>query len=126
MEKNFYRTSYKTNDNFLTYINASRGFRNGGQNVYTFLYPDVTESPYKSELLWNYELGLKSVFFDGKLTTNLAFYYNKWNDMQVITRNISEMSLTENVASVHSTGVDAEINLNPLKGLLCNFCRQLY
>jgi outer membrane receptor protein involved in Fe transport len=110
--------TYKPTKNILTYANASRGFRRGGLNVDISMYPDVTDPSYKSESFWNYELGLKSGTTDGKLIANAAFYYNVWTDMQVITRNIANMPLTENVGQAHTTGVDLEINWLPLKGLL--------
>ena len=111
--------SYKALDNILIYANASRGFRSGGQNLYTFLYPGSSES-YDSETLWNYELGVKSTLLEGKLIANAAFYYNDWKDMQVITRSISDLNLTENVGKAHTAGIDAEISWLPIKGLLLN------
>ena len=110
--------TYKPTKNILIYANASKGFRRGGLNVDISMYPDVTDPSYKSETFWNYELGLKSGTTNGKLIANVAFYYNIWNDMQVVTRNIANMPLTENVGKAHTTGVDLEINWMPVKGLL--------
>lgn len=109
--------SYKPSEKLLMYANASKGFRSGGQNIFQFLYPGSPEF-YDSETLWNYEFGLKSTMLDGKLVANAAFYYNDWKDMQVITRSISDLSLTENVAAAHTSGIDTEISWMPIKGLL--------
>ena len=111
--------SYRPTDNILVYGNASKGFRSGGQNLYTFLYPGSPET-FDSESLWNYELGLKSSFLNGKLIANAAFYYNDWKDMQIVTRSVSDLNLTENVGAAHTAGVDAELSWLPIKGLLFN------
>ena len=109
--------SYKPTDKVLVYANVSKGFRSGGQNLYTFLYPGSPET-YNSESLWNYELGLKSALLDGKLIANAAFYYNDWTDMQVVTRSLSDLNLNENVGKAHTAGIDAEMLWMPIKGLL--------
>lgn len=111
--------SYKPDNNILVYVNASKGFRSGGQNLYTFLYPGSPDT-YDSETLWNYELGLKSSLLDGKLIANAAIYYNDWKDMQVVTRSVSDLNLNENVGKAHTAGIDAEISWMPLRGLLFN------
>jgi len=109
--------TYKPGKNILTYANASRGFRSGGQNVYYFLYPGASSS-YNSESLWNYELGFKTSFMNEKLIFNAAYFYNDWTDMQIVTRNISDLKLTENVGKAHTTGVDLEITWVPVNGLM--------
>jgi len=110
--------TFKPKENVLTYATASKGFRRGGLNVDISVYPDVTDPYYKSESFWNYELGLKTSFSDGKLIANAAFYYNDWEDMQVVTRNIVGLQLIENVGKAHTTGADVEISWMPVKGLL--------
>ena len=110
--------TFKPIENVLTYATASRGFRRGGLNVDISMYPDVTDPYYKSESFWNYELGLKTSFINGKLVANVAFYYNDWKDMQVVTRNIVGLALIENVGKAHTTGTDFEINWMPVKGLI--------
>ena len=111
--------SYKPSNKLLVYINASKGFRSGGQNLYAFMYPGSPET-YKSETLWNYEFGIKSTILDRKLIANAAIYYNDWKNMQVITRSISDLNLTENVGKAHTAGVDAELSWLPIKSLLFN------
>ncbi len=109
--------TYKVSDNILTYVNAAKGFRRGGLNVSVAVFENANKA-YKSETLWNYELGLKTSSDDGKLVANAAFYYNVWTDMQVTTQTLAGMELTENVGKAHTTGVDGEINWRPIEGLL--------
>ncbi len=110
--------TYKPIDNVLIYANAAKGFRRGGLNIDISMYPDVTDPSYKSETLWNYELGIKTSSSDGKLTANASLFYNDWKDMQVVTRDIAGFPLTQNVGKAHTAGVDLEVNWAPIKGLL--------
>ncbi len=108
--------TYKPSNSVITYATASKGFRSGGQNLFAFMF-EGSPTSYDSESLWNYELGVKSTIFNGKLIANAAFFYNDWTDMQLITRSLASLNVVENVGKAHTTGLDAEITWIPLKGL---------
>lgn len=109
--------TFKPNNNIITYITASKGFRSGGQNVYAYLFEGAPTS-YGAETLWNYEFGVKSVLFNNKVIANAAIFYNNWTNMQVRTRSYASLTATENVGKAHTSGVDIDISWMPLKGLL--------
>ena len=108
--------TYKIDKNVITYLSASKGFRSGGQNLFAFMFEGAPTS-YGPESLWNYELGVKSAFANGKVIANAAFFYNSWTDMQLNTRNLASLNVVENVGKAHTTGIDAEISWMPVKGL---------
>jgi outer membrane receptor protein involved in Fe transport len=60
--------TYQINDDVLTYVTYSEGFRSGGANPLrnTSVLPDE----YDSDTLKNYEIGLKSEWFDNTLRFN--------------------------------------------------------
>jgi outer membrane receptor protein involved in Fe transport len=73
--------NYKPNDDLLFYVTASEGFRIGGTNTAPGIPPEnITYGP---DSLWNYELGAKTTFADGRVRLNSAIYYVDWSDIQL-------------------------------------------
>jgi iron complex outermembrane receptor protein len=64
--------------NQLVYARVEEGYKAGGFN---------SEGPaeYGPEHTWNYELGHKAVWLDGKLETTAAFFYIDWRNIQEAT-----------------------------------------
>jgi len=87
---------------FLTYFTYSEGFRPGGFNRSV---SDVANDAagvgqyqkpngYSPDSLTNYEIGLKSEFFDHRLQVNLSAYYMEWDDVQLLFFNPTELGNT--------------------------------
>jgi outer membrane receptor protein involved in Fe transport len=66
----------------MLYALASQGYRAGGAN--TALAVNVCGAPgsYESDDLWNYEIGLKSLWQDGRMQLNVTLYTIDWSDAQ--------------------------------------------
>lgn len=76
--------SYKVNENALVFFQAASGYRPGGFNPGNAMaVPAIPDSQYTSDTLWNYELGLKSQWFDNRLVFNLSAYIIDWSDIQL-------------------------------------------
>lgn len=78
-----YRLSvnWRPDDDTLLYATYSKGFKSGGWN--TNRNPAL-RGPVGSEKIDNYELGLKSQFFDNRVTFNLAAFYYKYRGIQAL------------------------------------------
>ena len=63
---------------------------------------------FKSDSVWNYELGEKGEFFDRQLTLNVDVYYERWNSPQLAT-NISGFGYTVNGANASILGTELEM-----------------
>ncbi len=65
-----------------------------------------------------YEIGTKNIFFDGKLTANLALYHTEVTGYQ-ITQNISvppnQVSLTRNGGNARINGAELELLIRPVR-----------
>ncbi len=65
-----------------------------------------------------YEIGTKNVFFDGKLTANLALYHTEVKGYQ-ITQNVSvppnQVSLTRNGGNARINGAELELLIRPVR-----------
>jgi iron complex outermembrane recepter protein len=73
-----YSISYKPDDRMNVYATASRGNHAGGFNGATALIPT-----YDSEFIWNYEVGVKSSFWDKRVQTQLDAFYIDWTNQQL-------------------------------------------
>jgi iron complex outermembrane receptor protein len=105
--------SYKITDNIRPYFSVSRGFREGGFNVV-----DDIGHPYDSEYTWNYELGMKTEWFDNRLILNAALFHIDWTDRQIeIMDHGGSTFHIDNAGKAVSRGFELEAIARPLHGL---------
>ena len=71
---------YRVSDDVLVYGVASKGNNPGLFNTGTTTPEDLRV--VNEETIWNYELGLKSTWMDGRLLVNAAAFYMDWTDQQ--------------------------------------------
>jgi outer membrane receptor protein involved in Fe transport len=125
------RTSWKASlrytptDDLMTYVTVSTGYRipvyNARAGSVSIVNPNdlVIPSGATSDDLTNYELGLKGRWLDGKLTANFAAYYIDWRNIQVQANRPSDsVQFATNVGRAKSQGLEAEITVTPLRGLV--------
>jgi outer membrane receptor protein involved in Fe transport len=76
---------------------------------------------FKEEKLKNYELGLKSSIFDGRLTANFAVFQMDWIDQVSSTTNTATngqfYSFNANRGNSRVRGFEAQITAVPIEGL---------
>ena len=103
--------SYDITDQITGYATFSEGFRSGGQNDLNAFVPAIDLDSYLSEQVQTYELGLKSVFADGRVLFNIAGFYNDWTNLQVVLAEGpgGAGEVLGNAGSARSYGVDAEL-----------------
>jgi len=114
--------SYRLNDDIMTYITVSRGYKTGGYDKYPGTGGAVG-IPFDEETSTNYEIGMKSSFFERRLTLDLATFYVDIDDMQLASTVISPITnlpvgVTTNVGSAKSEGFEFEFATAPIEGLL--------
>jgi iron complex outermembrane receptor protein len=110
---------YQWTPNLMTYLNVSTGFRGGGFNPRPFNNKQVL--PFGPEKLTEYELGMKSEWFEHRLRANLAAYYGNYKDLVITsqTKDATGAPLTapQNIGGADIKGFEAEIEANPIKRL---------
>lgn len=106
-----FAVALRLDERFTPYVSASRGYKSGGFN----LKSSVGKS-YDSEFAWNYEVGVKSLWFEDRLSINLAAFYIDWSDLQVEEPDYPDFTVA-NAASATSRGVELAINAMPTQGL---------
>ncbi|MEQ9586711.1 MAG: TonB-dependent receptor [Parvibaculaceae bacterium] len=101
---------YKPSDDVTLYATASKGFRSGGFND---ALGDLSGVAFEPETLWNYEGGLKSVWFDQAFLANISLFYMDWDNIQLIGDDPTTPTLydprTINAGRAVSQGVEVEL-----------------
>lgn len=98
----------------MVYATWGRGSKSGGfvSNTLGTVDSTFTFEPERSE---NFEAGIKSTLFDGKLVANVSAYHTKFKDLQVsVYRPETSSYLTGNAASATSKGIEGSISIFPI------------
>ncbi|WP_394203581.1 TonB-dependent receptor [Shewanella waksmanii] len=102
-------------DDHESYIRIARGYKAGGFNM-SLPIELSDKKEFDAETLYNYELGLKSTWLQGDLSTNLSIFYMDRRDQQVSAsqQNPEEpqkfILYTENAGSSHNYGAELDAN----------------
>ncbi|HCB75247.1 MAG TPA: TonB-dependent receptor [Sphingomonas bacterium] len=112
--------SYQPDRDLLLYASASRGFKSGGFDGRA--NSDFGFRPFRPEYVWAYEGGIKKSWAGGRLTTNLAAFYNDYTDQQVTSFGADPVtgvfaSLFTNAAAARSFGLEFELAARLADGL---------
>lgn len=110
--------AYDLTPNATAYATWSNGFLAGGFNYYAA--DSLSTFYYQPEHTTNYEVGLKTNWFDNKLTANLALFYMDIRNKQVREEDpaggVGVWKFT-NAGRAHSQGVEVELTGKPLTGI---------
>ncbi len=102
--------SYRLTPDMLAYVQAAEGYKAGGFN---------REGPasYDPETCWNYEAGLKTMWFDQILTANAALFRTLWHDMQLNVPVGQGSYCIANTGRARSQGAELELSARPERDL---------
>jgi iron complex outermembrane receptor protein len=81
---------YRWNEELMTYVSVSTGFKGGGTNPRPFVATQV--QPFGPESLTAYEFGAKSDWFDRSLRVNISAFYDKYKDIQLVLLSCPQYS----------------------------------
>ncbi len=107
--------NYKVTDDILAYVSASKGVKSAGYSVAPDGFVLPNQLPFKPEKLYAYEAGLKTSFFDHRLTANLAGFVYEYRDSQQFSFSGVSFSIINKDATSH--GGELELVGRPLPGL---------
>ena len=112
--------SWQFSDDALAYATYSRGNKSGGLNLTNLpagLRPEdvAAVAPEKVD---SYELGIKSQWFDRKLTLNVAGYWTEIRDYQTaiteqVQNSVNVRQYIANIPGVRSRGVEGDLSFAP-------------
>jgi len=97
--------SHDVSETQMFYATTGRGFRSGGFN-------GIGGTPFKAEIVTNYELGYKTSWLDHRLTFNTALFYERDTDYQFYYISLDEggAQVTSNLSRVDIKGLESDLN----------------
>ena len=115
------------NDATMAYASWTRGFRSGTYN--SRAQRPATIGPADEETVAAWELGIKSVLWNGRVQANIAAFLSDYADIQQVVANPLAGSGNEqvvlNAADATINGFEAELSMKPLPGLTLEFAMGL-
>jgi iron complex outermembrane receptor protein len=94
---------YQVNDSMSVYGSATRGFKSGG-----FSLLDNPINAFDEELIWAYEVGLRSQFAEDRIRLNLTGFVYDYEDQQ-LSQVTNLATQTTNAGSSSIWGLEAEV-----------------
>jgi outer membrane receptor protein involved in Fe transport len=120
-----FNTSYRFTDEVLGYLTVSEGYRIGNSNGVAPCdgsqgqqglcgLPDELE--YAPDETVNYEIGLRTQWFERRLTLNGAAYYLDWKDPQLLsTTDNGGLTITRNGKGAQTYGLELNFDARLLE-----------
>lgn len=105
---------YLTNKDNLYYISITRGYKPGGFNT---IFKTDAERTYDPEYSWNYEVGTRLKFFNGRLTAEADLFYIDWRHMQTTYTVPGVGNVIANAGHTDSKGFELSLAYHPIKSL---------
>jgi iron complex outermembrane receptor protein len=109
---------YTPNDAIFAYLTWSKGYKSGGFNGVATNYTAAT-TPFDEETVTNYEIGMKSDFFDNQMRLNIAAFYMDYEDLQVFVSSYETTAglFIDNAGEADIYGIEAEYFYSPSNNL---------
>jgi iron complex outermembrane receptor protein len=111
--------SFGAAENMLLYAQAAKGYKGGGFSAIA-LVSTFPVGAYDPETNWTYEGGLKADWLEGRLRTNLAYFYSDIEDIQQNATDSSSPSPefpVQNSGDATIQGLEIEITAVPVENL---------
>ena len=106
---------YLPNENITAFASLTKGYKTGGFNT---TIEDSVPVSYDPEQSYNYELGIKSSYFNNKLIANFSVFYIDWDNQQLYqTVPSGTGSYTDNAGVSESKGFEFETKVFPVKNI---------
>jgi iron complex outermembrane recepter protein len=103
--------SYNMNSHITTYATIAKGYKSGGFNT---TFEREEDRSFKPEFSLNYEAGIKTIFLNKTLTSNLSAFYIDWKDQQIYQPVPSgQGSMLKNAGRSVSKGIELEVIARP-------------
>ena len=106
---------YQFNDDVFVYASFTEGFKSGGYNSLAAT-PQALNTPYETQTVSAYEVGLKAEAWDQRVRMNVAAFINDYAGLQQQAVTSEGVFITENYDAKHK-GIEAELAAQLSDGL---------
>jgi iron complex outermembrane recepter protein len=94
----------------MAYALASQGFRYGGPNIAQSEPGFTVPREFKSDSLWNYEIGTRSTLLKRRLQLDGTLFYVDWSDIQLRQKTPGQINFAANAGKARSYGFEGAVN----------------
>lgn len=105
-----FAVQYEVNDDVLVFASATRGFKSGAWNARDPLPANLVN--IDPEIVWSYEIGAKTQFFDDRVRLNVTGFYSDASDLQTPSAFENALGqtvfITGNFADLRVMGIEVE------------------
>ena len=131
-----FEADYHVTPDDMIYVNVAKGYRPGGLvpivpageagtsidcvAALKAVDPNITLADtrsFRSDSLWNYELGTKTAWFDHRLTVDAAGFYIDWKNIQQQILLSCGFQYRANAGAATSKGGELEVRARPMDPL---------
>jgi iron complex outermembrane recepter protein len=102
--------------NTMAYLRVASGYRPGGPNALPPITPTGVDRSYQSDSTVNYEIGLKSIMLDGRLSADVDAFLITWKQIQLF-EFVDNFGINANGGTATSKGLEWTFELTPVQGL---------
>jgi iron complex outermembrane receptor protein len=104
---------YAFNDDLMAFFTHSKGYRSGGFNGRVNSVEEARD-PYNPETVDNYEMGIKSEWFDNRLRVNANVFYMEYDDKQEELQlpsvgGTGQKTVVTNASSATIQGIEVDV-----------------
>ena len=106
--------AWQASDELMVYGLYSKGYRLGGPNLVPSTVLTPTELTYGPDELFNYEVGIKTGWFDGALTVDVAGFLIDWHEipLQIVERS-GLFKYLDNAGDARIKGIETSVAVRP-------------
>jgi iron complex outermembrane receptor protein len=107
--------TYKPIESLMAYATVSKGFQSGGFNTQGGDQTSLT-LPFNSEVVWNYEAGIKFDGLDHRLQLNISGFTDRYKQLQIIQNVTSPagfFTATNNAGAATVNGLELDLQAAP-------------
>jgi outer membrane receptor protein involved in Fe transport len=112
--------SYKLNKDTFIYGRVASGYRPGGPNLIPLGAPANYPRSYGPDSTVNYEVGLRTGFFNNSVTADVDLFRIDWTKVQIVSL-VNGYTVTGNAGTARSQGVEWSLGWRPIDGLKLKF-----
>ena len=108
---------YRVMNGVLVYGTVSKGFRSGGFNGQSTGTTNPNLFSYDPEFVTNYELGVKSSFWDQRAILNATVYFMDYKDKQFAFQTVDDqnagavVAIRDNAAAAEVQGIEVDLKV---------------
>ena len=102
--------------NTMAYMRVASGYRPGGPNALPPITPTGVARTYEADSTVNYEIGIKSLLLDNRLSIDVDTFLVKWKKIQLF-EFVDNFGINANGGTATTKGLEWTFGLTPVEGL---------